>query len=56
MKIAMGKSGVFDSKILVLRTQFCFLDMLNPKRFTLLLRDWALIPWLLCLYSEVAEP
>ena len=51
----MGKSGVFDSNFLVLPTQFCFLEMLNPKRYALLLRNWALIPWLLCLCSKVAE-
>ena len=40
VKIAMGKSGVFDPTFLVLQTQFCLLEMLNPKLFALLLRNW----------------
>ena len=51
----MGKSGVFDSTFLVLQTQFCLLEMLNRKRFALLLRNWAFILWSFCLCSEVAE-
>ena len=55
MKIAMRKSVVFDSLFLVHQTQFCLLEMLNPKHFALHLKNWALIQWSLSLCSEVAE-
>ena len=55
MKIAMRKSVVFDSLFLVHQTQFCLLEMLNPKQFALHLKNWALIQWSLSLCSEVAE-